>query len=258
MSEVSLKGYGPSKGRLYFDGDERRFELWEVKFLGHMRIKKLNDVFSTSIADTAVDVNKNAEAYATLVLCLDDRSLSLIMRDCVDDGRKALRVLREHYRPKGKPRIISLYTELTLLKKSDGEPITDYVLRAEYASSALDNAGEKVSDRLLIAMFMKGLPEGFKPFAAVIMQKDKELNFQEFKVALRNFDETEQARGGASSVMFVTRKGKDDVKKYGEKFIRKCFSCGKSGHRANDCCVRDNNKRWWCSICKSATHDTKY
>ena len=42
-------GYGPSSNthwqNLLFDGDERKFELWEAKFLGYMKIKKLKNIF---------------------------------------------------------------------------------------------------------------------------------------------------------------------------------------------------------------------
>ena len=34
--------------------------------------------------------------------CLDDRSLSMIIREVKDKGRKALKVLREHYQGNGK------------------------------------------------------------------------------------------------------------------------------------------------------------
>ena len=47
--------------------------------------------------------------------CLDDRSLSPVIRDAKDNGKKALEILREHYFGKSKPKIISLYTELTIL-----------------------------------------------------------------------------------------------------------------------------------------------
>ena len=119
---MSLTGYGPSSSRLLFDGDERKYELWEVKFLGYLRLKKLSNTILTPLAPDAetsqreADAVKNADAFAELIQVLDDRSLSLVIRDAADDGRKALAILREHYLSKGKPRVISLYTELTSLK----------------------------------------------------------------------------------------------------------------------------------------------
>lgn len=44
-------------------------------------------------AALAEDEAKNGEAYAELVQCLDDKSLSLIMRDAKHDGRRALGIL---------------------------------------------------------------------------------------------------------------------------------------------------------------------
>ena len=127
----NLTGYGPSStgryNRLLFDGDERKYEQWEVKFLGYMRLRKLKDVI-TAKEDEAVDDDKKAEAYAELIQFLDDTSLALIMREAADDGRKALKILRQHYASSGKPRIISLYTELTSLVKAANETVTDYIL----------------------------------------------------------------------------------------------------------------------------------
>ena len=112
MASNSSTGYGPRQ--LMFDGDESRYELWEVRFLGYMRKQKLLEAILPGAEPAA---GKKAEAFAELVLFLDDRSLSLIIRDAKDDGREALKILRAHYQGKSKPRIISLYTELTSLKK---------------------------------------------------------------------------------------------------------------------------------------------
>ena len=63
------------------------------------------------------DVSKNIDAFAQLIQCLDDRSLSLVMRDAKDDGRKALKILKNHYMGNSKPCVLTLYTELTSLQK---------------------------------------------------------------------------------------------------------------------------------------------
>ena len=41
----NLSGYGPAnKYRLYFDGNQSGYEIWEVKFLAHLRLQNLFDV----------------------------------------------------------------------------------------------------------------------------------------------------------------------------------------------------------------------
>ena len=78
---TNVTGYGPRRdipgryGRLCFDGDERKFEQWEIKFLGYMRLQKLKDTIVAS-GDDEIDDDKNAEAFAELMQFLDDKSLS--------------------------------------------------------------------------------------------------------------------------------------------------------------------------------------
>ena len=98
---------------------------------------------------------------------------------------------------KSKPRVIALYTALTSLQKGHVESITEYVLPAETAAASLKSADEIVSVSLLIAMVLNGLPEDYKTFSAIVSQHDKKedkMNFQEFKVALRSYKETEKSR----------------------------------------------------------------
>ena len=69
MSEAT--GYGPSSNavrfnRLCFDGEERSYEQWEVKFLGYMRLRKLKETILPS-GDVSADVVKNEEAFAELI-----------------------------------------------------------------------------------------------------------------------------------------------------------------------------------------------
>ncbi|KAG1664808.1 hypothetical protein GQR58_019670 [Nymphon striatum] len=180
--------------KLIFDGDERKFVQWEVRILAYLRLQGLWGTINPKSTEQ-IDQEKNAQVFAELIQFLDDKSLSLVMRDAKDDGRGATKILKEHYAGSGKPRVITLYTELTSLCLDGGESVTDYILRAESAATALRNLDEQVSDRLLVAMVLKGLPTEFKPFVAVITQKEGMLQFSEFKIALRNFEETAKSSG---------------------------------------------------------------
>ena len=292
--ESNSRGYGPSikaHQRLYFDGDERKFELWHVKFMGYLKLRGLSDtaindpptvsatgadatVVAAAAAAFAADAEKNAEVYAELIQLLDDRSLSLIIRDASEDGRKALHILREHYMSKGKPRIVTLWTELSNLTKENRESVTDYIIRAENAVSALRNAGETVSDSLLIAMVLKGLPHMYKPFEVVVTQRHEVQTFSEFKVALRNYEDTENSRGAREqdSVKHLKfnkfqRKGHNSNNGGGDSSRNNgggdssrgnedgivCYHCGVPGHKANVC--NKKGKRW-CKNCKNNTHYT--
>ena len=80
-----------------------------------MRLRKLKDAI-TAADDVDITAAENEETFAELIQFLDDKSLALVMRDARDDGRKALKILQAHYAGTGKPRVISLYTELTSQK----------------------------------------------------------------------------------------------------------------------------------------------
>ena len=249
MAQTST-GYGPRR-TLIFDGDETKYELWEVKFLGYLRLQKLFDVAIKKEGETdAPSADKNANVFAELVQCLDDRSLSLVIREANNDGRKAIEVLREHYQGKGKPRIIALYTELTSLKMKNDETSTDYILRAEKAATSLKTTGEVISDGLLVSMALKGLPEGFKTFTTVVSQRDPQMTFSEFKTALRNFEETEKSCKKTNE-----RNVEENIMTVKSKFNGKCFNCGRNGHKSADC--RSKEKLKWCTKCQNATHNTQ-
>ena len=242
-------GYGPSRwNRLYFDGDERKYEQWELKLLGYMLLKQLKKtVLPPDSSETEEDAAKQEEAFAELIQFLDDRSLGLVMREAKDNGRKALQILRQHYAGTSKPRIITLYTELTSLKKLASESATDYIIRTEITATALRDAGEIVSDGLLVAMVLKGLPDEFLSFVVVTNQnQSQQTDFSIFKSALRNFEDTEKSRGSNGnndSVMKSKFGGGGNFKGRRIKGSSKsCFACGYTGHESKSCTLKLQNK----------------
>ena len=55
-------GYGPRRGLIFY-GDENKYELWEVKFLGYMRLQKLYNILIPSSSERELDEAENADAY---------------------------------------------------------------------------------------------------------------------------------------------------------------------------------------------------
>ena len=159
------------------------------------------------------------------------------MRDVEDKGCEALKILRDHYRGKGKQPNICLYTELTSLSKRNSESITDYVIRAENALTALKDASEVVSIGLLVAMVLKGLPPQFKSFIAVITQSDKNWT-------LHNWG-TENARRRDNKNSQVMKSKVYAGAHTGGKSIT-CYSCvtPAPGRKSNQCTYK--TKRKWC------------
>ena len=236
--QTFLTGYGP-RSRLHFNGDSDTFPIWETRFTNYLYTldKGVHDAIlpnSEPIQGDDAATEKNRRAYAELVQVLDERSLQLIMTDCRNDGRAAFKVLREHYQSTEKPRVLTLYEELTTLRMSEEEDITDYVIRAERAATGLRSAGETITDNLVIAMLLKGLPEAYKPFVVVHTQLDKYKTLVEFKAALTNYANTEAVRIPAqASAMTVSKQSKRSQSQ--TQVQRPCFSCGKKGHRSRDC-----------------------
>ena len=69
-------GYEPRATKLFFDDDESKYELWEVKFLGYRRIQHLLIILSLTDQIDDIDfVEKNATVFAELIHYLDDKSL---------------------------------------------------------------------------------------------------------------------------------------------------------------------------------------
>lgn len=189
----------------------------------------------TGEASLAADPGKNTDCYALLVNALDDKSLSLIRHEAAEDGRKALKTLRERYSGKSKPRILNMYTSLTTIQKADSETFTDYMIRAENIISALRDAGENMSDGLLVATILIGLQDSFKPLAVHVTQNEDNVTFKDFKRRLRVYEESEKMRetGSTDSLMKTSskqsRQGTKTHKKDAEVTLM-CYKCGQKGH----------------------------
>ena len=242
-------GYGP-RTRLYFDGRSEQYTIWETRFINYLYTldKGVHKAILPQGDDEDDDFDsKNKWAYAELVQVLDERSLQLIINDAPDNGRLALHVLRQHFASTEKPRILQLYEKLTTLRMSVDEDVTDYLIRAEKASTGLNAAGENITDNLVIAMLLKGLPEEYKPFVVVHTQMDKTKTLTEFKAALRTYANTEASRSSVQHTAMTAKKYDNTTSRH----TTQCLSCGKHGHNSRNC---RNKAKLHCTYCNRQGH----
>lgn len=253
-------GYGP-RSRILFDGTAESFTIWETRFTNYIytldkTIYKALLPKVTGVDDDADFNDKNRSAYAELVQVIDEKSLQLIMTDCANDGRKAMLALKNHYASTETPRILTLYEQLTTLRMQVNEDITDYIIRAERAANGLRIAGETISDNLIIAMILKGLPELFKPFVIVHTQLDKAKTMTEFKAALHNYaiSETNRISDQPPSAVYAmndTRRFNRNNRTNHQNKPQQCNACGKPNHKSHECRVRSE---LMCDYCNKPYH----
>ena len=78
MATHNLTGYGP-RSRLIFDGDKRRYELWEAKFYGYLHTLKLKKELEKDVPDSG----KNADVYAELIQLLDEVKVKVKVKEFI-------------------------------------------------------------------------------------------------------------------------------------------------------------------------------
>ena len=274
VDTTNLSGYGP-RIRLLFSGNAEDFDVWETRFIAHCSTKGLKHAVTI-----VTEIRKNAQnedevvvkepsdeerekLYCELVQYIDTTSLQLVMRDAIDDGTKAINILRDHYKGTSKPRILNMYTQLCSMQKLATETIIDYVIRVESLAANLKFAGETISDELLIAMSIKGLPDSYEHFVVVITQSDKKHTFADFKLALRSFCESNSSRNGdQETVMKVSTQSKGyaaSKSQQGPSSVNSghsnsrrssnlCYVCNRGGHFARNC------RKNYCNKCKVRGH----
>ena len=83
--------------------------------------------------------------------------------------------------------MMNLLEQLTSLSLKSTEEMADYLIRAETLSSSLEVAGEKISEKMLVSVVFKGLPDSYEYFRMVHDFSKTLFSFPDLKKALKNF-----------------------------------------------------------------------
>jgi hypothetical protein len=170
---------------LQFSGKEDDYVYWSEKFESYIHTKKLRPVL---VGDRNGTEAEKYDIWAHLIQVLDKRSVMLLRTQCKGDGPAAWKALNAHFYSTETSRVMTLLERFTSLSLKPDEEMVDYLIRADELSSALEQAGEKVSEKLVTSVVLKGLPGSYEYFKTVHdFSKDKS-TFEDVKKALRNFD----------------------------------------------------------------------
>ena len=144
---------------LQFSGEEDDFAYWSKRFEGYMHTEKLQGQLLGT--DTSNDDEKY-NIWAQLVQCLDKRFIMMLKSERKGNGPEAWKRLTAHFSSSGAPRVLNLLEQLTSLWLKPTEEMGEYLIRVETLSSSLEVAGEKTSEKLLVSVDLKGLPDNYE------------------------------------------------------------------------------------------------
>ena len=236
---------GEKRRCLQFSGEEDDFAYWREKFEGYMHTKKLRGQL---LGTEASNNDEKYNIWAELVQCLDKRSIMMLKSECKGDGPEAWKRLAAHFSSSETPRVMNLLEQLTSLSLKPSEEMTDYLIRAETLSSSLEVAGEKISEKLLVSVVLKGLPDSYEYFKTVHNFSSTRTPFSDLKKALKNFADSQKLKDCSTTSNSKSEAALFASRGNGKKFSGKCFRCNKIGHLKCSCTVKQ------CSFCKKFGH----
>ena len=228
--------------------------LWGRKWLRLLeqkiwRLHAYQKAARTTVGNWRIKRWREVHIWAELVQCLDKRSIMMLKSECKVNGPEAWKRLTAPFSRSETPRVMNLLEQLTSLWLKPTEEMTDNLIRVQTLSSSLEVAGEKILEKLLFSVVLKGLPDSYEYFKTVDDFSKSPTPFSDWKKALKKFAESQKLKHCSNSsntkseaALFVSR---DNSK----KFFGKCFRVNKSGQMKTSCTVKQ------CSFCKKFGHN---
>lgn len=187
----------------------------------------------------------DAKAKSDLILSVSTTELKQI-KNC-KTSKDVWNKLHEIYQSKGPARKAMLLKSLILLKMKNGEDIREHIHKFFDIVDKIKEMDMEIIDELLSILLLYSIPEEYEPFRIAIETQEnlpdpeilKVKLLEEYEARRRNINEE------STDAMFAKKNNKKRFGSNGfhtnkeEKFKYACNFCGKRGHMAKDCWIKD-------------------
>ena len=226
MSEYNgipaITGIGSQK-QLIFSGKQPDFNVWYTRMLSYFAGFKLDKELDKEIPEAAA----NSIIYHCLVHVLDTKCLQIIRRSCVDDGKKAIGILKNKFMGTKQDIEVDLFFKLFDMKIEPNECPLELLSRIDEIKSGLEIANEKLSemtDKLYTVSAMRALSDPkYEIFKSSITVHEKWLKWDEFQDLMKHqTDANLSATIDETSIILAASEKKKGFKKsnsYKSQFI---------------------------------------
>lgn len=176
---------------------------------------------------TDVWIEGDAKARATIALLVEDNQHSLIYNKTT--AKTTWDTLKAHHQKATLTGKVALLKEICSANYKEGENMEEFLYSMEELYSRLENAGERLSQYMQVAMVLRSLPKAFDALTTALENRsDDDLTMELVRSKL--IDESDKLySGGAAEERALKAANANNT----EAIV--CFFCGKPGHKKRTC-----------------------